>query len=843
MKIVGSSVESKWKVLFKCSFLVSLKVCLILYNLQLTECHSIDTLLDTPKFINENATIFHPIISPTKNSFRNLSLLSDVELKDLPWWCSCSAELEEVEDESECHCEGPKLATIPQDFINITRLSIANSKFKILREVGLRKYAPSLKDIILMRLNDFYQIEPDAFKNIRHLRTIYISHAPRLQFIAAETFRHVSHTLKTLRITHSGLREVPDMKYLVNGGILSQIDFEGNQISEIFEKSIRIRTEQLILDNNVLTTIHRAGFNGSEIGKLSLKGNTKLRQIHEGAFEGIESIQELDLSSTSIQSLPSIGLDKLEVLRIQNTQSLKQIPSVYMFKSLVKAWLTHSFHCCAFKFPQRHDPESFKRHRELINNFKSECKAKGYPQSNDDDPSSFNNYGLSTNINRRRRRRTVETYIVNDDESNITFPYSSDSISQDGDDIDGLFHEPLTFSNSSLEAMCGNLSINVKDVQCYPIPDVLNPCEDVMGSSWLRTCVWIVVSLAIIGNVAVLVVLLTNRSEFTVPKFLMCNLALADFCMGIYLMLIASIDLHSMGEYFNFAYDWQYGIGCKTAGWLTVFAGNLSVFTLTIITVERWFAITHAIYLNKRLKHRKAYVIMICGWLYSITIAVLPLFGISNYSSTSICLPMEAQDFADITYLITVLALNGLGFFIVVLCYTQIYFSLGKETRHKNASRGEMTVAKKMALLVFTNFACYAPIAFFGLTALAGYPLINVTRAKILLVFFYPLNSCANPYLYAILTAQYRRDLFLLLAKFGICSQRAQQYRMNSYNNPTHTIPLNMLSSIRNSSSMKYQYRNNAIKSNNNEQLLPDNTVQNECHLNGKIDNNLCDET
>lgn len=39
-----------------------------------------------------------------------------------------------------------------------------------------------------------------------------------------------------------------------------------------------------------------------------------------------------DLSGTSIESLPSVGLDKLEELRIQNTPSLKQIPSVYNFK-------------------------------------------------------------------------------------------------------------------------------------------------------------------------------------------------------------------------------------------------------------------------------------------------------------------------------------------------------------------------------------------------------------------------------------------------------------------------------------------------------------------------------
>lgn len=59
---------------------------------------------------------------------------------------------------------------------------------------------------------------------------------------------------------------------------------------------------------------------------------------------------------------------------------------------------------------------------------------------------------------------------------------------------------------------------------------------------------------------------------------------------------------------------------------------------------------------------------------------------------------MEAQDPLDITYLITVLAVNGLGFFIVVICYAQIYFSLGAETRTRSA--GEMTVAKKMSLLV-----------------------------------------------------------------------------------------------------------------------------------------------
>ncbi|KAG5873029.1 hypothetical protein JTB14_032727 [Gonioctena quinquepunctata] len=82
-----------------------------------------------------------------------------------------------------------------------------------------------------------------------------------------------------------------------------------------------------------------------------------------------------------------------------------------------------------------------------------------------------------------------------------------------------------------------------------------------------------------------------------------------------------------------------------------------------------------------------------------------------------------------------------------------------------------------MALLVFTDFACWSPIAFFGLTALLGYPLITVTQTKILLVFFYPLNSCANPCLYALLTQQYRRDFFILMGRYGLCKDRAERHK------------------------------------------------------------------
>ncbi|XP_021692996.1 follicle-stimulating hormone receptor [Aedes aegypti] len=767
--------------------------------------------------------------------------------------CKCWNSTDEFLEEVHCRCEGSSIMRVPQKLTTMHKLTLEKVGIKRLRENALSVYANELQDLFFISLKDFHHIEARAFAKLRNLRTLYIAHAPKLQFLESNVFEGISTKLKTLRIIHCGLLAVPDMRMLSVHIILHMVDLDGNQIQEIHERAIQIKTDELILDNNALTDIHGAAFFGSQVAKLSLKLNFKLKHIHPSAFVGMRNIRELDLSGTALEAMPTEGLSELEVLRIQNTHSLKTIPSVYNFKNLQTAYLTHSFHCCAFQYPARHDPDGHEQALRRFHEVQKKCIAKGYSTPNvkvgsfaelatDGTKSMSDQTAELVSDGWHREKRYAHPPTPVDEGNGRLRIFSRNSINfrpdeqQDGpaaagsgadpdaslakselgesyfqpitglpmgsilqedvsdlyteDSLMGFFHE-TEVEPSSMEAICGNLTPTTFDVKCYPMPDALNPCEDVMGSHWLRGSVWVVVLLAVFGNVAVLVVLFSNRTDLTVPKFLICHLAFADLCMGLYLLLIASIDAHSMGEYFNFAFDWQYGFGCKVAGFLTVFASHLSIFTLTIVTLERWFAITHAIYLNKRIKLSAATYIMIAGWIYSAVMAAFPLFGISNYSSTSICLPMEARDTWDIAYLLTVLGINGLAFIIIVICYAQIYFSLGKETRQaaRSTHSGEMTVAKKMALLVFTNFACWAPIAFFGLTAIAGYPLIDVTKSKILLVFFYPLNSCANPYLYAILTMQYRKDFFTLLSNYGLCTQRAQQYKM-TYSLPTNTIQI-----------------------------------------------------
>lgn len=75
------------------------------------------------------------------------------------------------------------------------------------------------------------------------------------------------------------------------------------------------------------------------------------------------------------------------------------------------------------------------------------------------------------------------------------------------------------------------------------------------------------------------------------------------------------------------------GIGCKISGFLTIFSSQLSVFLLCLLTVERWYAIKMALYLN-RFTFRRTVLITIIGWLYAIIMATLPLIGISSYTTT-----------------------------------------------------------------------------------------------------------------------------------------------------------------------------------------------------------------
>lgn len=317
--------------------------------------------------------------------------------------------------------------------------------------------------------------------------------------------------------------------------------------------------------------------------------------------------------------------------------------------------------------------------------------------------------------------------------------------------------------------------------RCLPEPNAFLPCQDLFDTWWLRGGIWTVFLLSFIGNILVIVVLSSVRQSSSasaltsimwlahskrhidVPRFLVINLAIADLLMALYLGILALVDLSTLGEFKVFAIKWQYSTGCKLAGFLGVLSSELSVFILAIITLERNYAITNAVHLNRRLSLQKAMLIMFIGYTFALAMAIMPLNGISDYRKFSICLPLDMDSsLSSQLYIITLISINTISFLLLLSCYLRMYCAIrGSQAWNTN----DLRIAKRMSILVLTDFLCWMPIIVVGLASLFGHHLIGPNGIKILTIFILPLNSIANPFLYAITTKKFKRDLDTLFRR------------------------------------------------------------------------------
>ncbi|XP_045410637.1 thyrotropin receptor [Lemur catta] len=678
----------------------------------------------------------------------------------------------------ECHQEDDFRVTC-KDIHRIPSLPASTQTLKLiethLKTIPSHAFSnlPNVSRIYLSIDATLQRLESHSFYNLSKMTHIEIRNTRSLTYIEPDALKELP-LLKFLGIFNTGLKIFPDLTKVYSTDIFFILEITDNPYMTTIPvnafQGLCNETLTLKLYNNGFTSIQGLAFNGTKLDAVYLNKNKYLTVIDKDAFGGVYSGPTLlDVSHTSVTALPSKGLEHLKELIARNTWTLKKLPLSLSFLHLTRADLSYPSHCCAFKNQKkiRGILESLMcngsnirslRHRKSVNALNGP-----FYQEYEENPGD-SSVGYKGTSKFQDANENSHYYVF--------FEEQEDEIIGFGQELKNPQEETLQAFDSHYDyIVCGDS----EDMVCTPKSDEFNPCEDIMGYKFLRIVVWFVSLLALLGNVFVMFILLTSHYKLTVPRFLMCNLAFADFCMGIYLLLIASVDLYTHSEYYNHAIDWQTGPGCNTAGFFTVFASELSVYTLTVITLERWYAITFAMRLDRKIRLRHAYAVMSGGWVSCFLLALLPLVGISSYAKVSICLPMDTETPLALAYIVFVLLLNIVAFVIVCSCYVKIYITV--RNPQYNPGEKDTKIAKRMAVLIFTDFMCMAPISFFTLSALMNKPLITVSNSKILLVLFYPLNSCANPFLYAIFTKAFQRDVFILLSKFGICKRQAQAYR------------------------------------------------------------------
>ncbi|CAI4227082.1 unnamed protein product [Auanema sp. JU1783] len=650
--------------------------------------------------------------------------------------CQCVSRGER----GECCCRGRDVKVLPRNLTSSLRVLVMyNTSLEQISSNFFDNYT-TLEEIEIFSSPELHYVDGTALDILSNLKKFSLTWCKKLHEISG-TLMEKNLRIQTVILRDNALKRMPGLRMTDDHRLEVEVDLSGNQIQYIGERRVHgVRARSLRLNHNRIREIAAFAFKTCSFAKLYLNNNPELNDLSVDSFKGISELHHLQLSDTIISELPKNGLENLKSLTLTNVPTLKSLPSVLSFPKLKTAHFTYPHHCCLFKHVDsvlQTDGSKVKSNKNRL------CKE----QEN----------RLEKVKRRKKREATSPPFEFAD-----WFPYFTDSWLPEGEqDAEEELPEFPPNMIGALKCLSETQDTTAqklfKNITCTPQPDALNPCENIVGYPLLRKTIWIVWVLAIVGNILVWLSLsLAFEHRMRIHYLLMINLSIADLLTGVYLGILAIQDVRTSNEYYRHAVEWQTGWGCRTAGFLAVFASKLSIISMFLIAFEIVYNTRMGFY-GRRLSLKVTLCLLGIGWIYSIVMAAVPLLGISSYSTTSICLPLKVDNIVDKVYLISGLSFNLIAFMAMVGCYVVIIILL-KDPSTPSRDEDKAIIAK-MALLIFTDLVCWFPTIFFGMTAALGYPLISISNAKVFLVFFFPLNSFANPFLYVFLTEVIRRKV------------------------------------------------------------------------------------
>ncbi|XP_060075936.1 relaxin receptor 1-like [Ylistrum balloti] len=307
--------------------------------------------------------------------------------------------------------------------------------------------------------------------------------------------------------------------------------------------------------------------------------------------------------------------------------------------------------------------------------------------------------------------------------------------------------------------------------------DAMSSCQTLIRSKILRIFLWIIGICAVVGNFLVIFYRTIIDRENMSKNFsvFVLNLAISDFLMGVYLMVIGAVDAHYQGVYALNAMKWRESLLCTSAGVLSTVSSEMSTFLVLLVTLHRLIVIVFPLsrYTLQKSTWRLATFVSLVMWVVSITIAIVPTISVQSYfkggfySQSSVCLalPLTAHKKIGAEYSAAVfIGLNSLIFITILVGQVTIFVCLRKRPNisKRPNQKEDKTIARTLFLVVATDFCCWFPIGVMGITALSGTQLSDEVYAWVM-VFVLPVNAGVNPFLYT-MTYIWRRKRSLPMA-------------------------------------------------------------------------------
>ena len=697
-----------------------------------------------------------------------------------------------------------KLCSIQMDsFVDLpdtlTVLHLNNNSLGEL-QLGVFKKLVHIKLLALdLRQNSLREIQPGVFAGLDNLLDLDLS-SNMLEEIQSGMFGELfSLEYLNLRsnILHSiqrgafkgllGLHLSGNMLKNIQPGILTEsenlldLDLRINMLNEI-QLGVFVHLgnlDRLLLSGNMLNEIQLGIFR--QLGNLSelwLDSNM-LKEIQPGVFWGLGNLLSLTLGDNMLEEMqPGVfeGLTKLDSLGLNNNMLVKLVPgSLDELESLIFLYLAYN------PLVYLH-PDIFQNLIRLENLFL---------QSNQ---LQFLSEGIFRNLRRlqhldlsRNNLKELGSHLFQKCSHLETLDLSKNMLLWiKKDAFDGL--------NVTTRILVDNYApcCFISKAACRPpIPpkDPFLTCKRLLGYDVLRVGIWVVSILTVFSNVLVTVARWTQKQQTKKMQFiLITNLSISDFLMGVYLIILLSVDLYYQDYFPSHSEKWRNSTLCKIAGSLSVLSSEASVFFITMISVDRFIAIKYP-FKRHRFGMKSCLAIVSFLWFlaFGISITSFILSGMDSgiYAVPEICvgLPFSMQHFytastesfnlsklfsvewtlpkyneadrqVSMYFSIAIFTVLNLGCFLVVgFCYTSIFISARKTTKGSGRSislKEDVKLAKKMFLIVLTDFCCWVPIGILSILVQAGAVRINPAAYAWIATFILPINSAINPFLYTL---------------------------------------------------------------------------------------------
>uniref|UniRef100_A0A2K6F3H7 Kappa-type opioid receptor n=2 Tax=Propithecus coquereli TaxID=379532 RepID=A0A2K6F3H7_PROCO len=303
----------------------------------------------------------------------------------------------------------------------------------------------------------------------------------------------------------------------------------------------------------------------------------------------------------------------------------------------------------------------------------------------------------------------------------------------------------------------------------------------------------VVFVVGLVGNSLVMFVIVRYTKMKTATNIYIFNLALADALVTTTMPFQSTVYLMN---------SWPFGaVLCKVVISIDYYNMFTSIFTLTMMSVDRYIAVCHPV---KALDFRtplKAKIINICIWLLSssVGISAIVLGGTKvredgEVIECSLQFPDDDYSWWDLFMKICVFVFAFvIPVLIIIVCYTLMILRL-KSVRLLSGSREKDRNLRRITRLVLVVVAvfivCWTPIHIFILVEALG-STSHSTAALSSYYFCIALgytNSSLNPILYAFLDENFKRCFrdFCFPIKMRMERQSTSRVR-NTVQDPAYT--------------------------------------------------------